>query len=76
MFTPGASASLRSASVAMRSGTPTLVPPRKAANSQSDGSRHHGSAFHRGILCHHHIPKGLHRSGEDDPGHCSGLQSP
>lgn len=85
MITPGASVSPGSVSVAMRAGTPTLVPPHKAASSQpgdrrhcslSDGSRHHGSAFHHAILRCRRIVNALHQPGEDDPDHSSRPQSP
>jgi hypothetical protein len=85
MITPGASTSPGTVSVAMRAGTPTFVPPHKAASSQpgdrrhcnlSDGSRHHGSAFHRAILRCGRIVNALHQPGEDDPDRSSRLQSP
>lgn len=85
MTTPGASTSPGTVSVAMGAGTPTLVPPHKAASRQSgdrrhcslsDGSRHHGSVFHRAILRCGRIVNALHQPGEDDPDRSSRLQFP
>lgn len=85
MTTPGASTSPGTVPVAMRAGTPILVPPHKAASRQpgdrrhwslSDGSHHHSSAFHRAILRYGRIVNALHQHGEDDPDRSSRLQSP
>jgi hypothetical protein len=85
MIAPGASSSPCSASVATSAGTPTLGPSHKGESSQAgdgrhsnltDGTRHQDSALYRGVLRRHRIPRALHQSDGDDPGHCPGLQSP
>lgn len=50
--------------------------PHRRHHSLSDGTRHQDAAPRRSVLCRHCIPTALDHSGEDYPGHSSGLQSP
>jgi hypothetical protein len=72
--------------VAAGAGPATLDPSYEvgcscqAANgthgNPTDDFRHQDPCLHNGILRRHCVPRTLHRPGEDDPGHCCGLQSP